>query len=141
MLRNLPITNTGLGCINGPNPVQIIESTQKAAKLGLILNPKQGVLHPGTPFTLSCPFSSRDRHQLIAKLGRPFFHVFDLLLFVLLLIFVHAQWIVLNLLSSCLTSRTCRLPGLPGWAFWLYNLCMPARENAVYVWQCALNSK
>ncbi len=31
-------------------------------------------------------------------------------------------------------SLFCRLPGLPGWAFWLYNLCMPARENAVYVW-------
>jgi hypothetical protein len=30
---------------------------------------------------------------------------------------------------------------LPHVAFWLYNLCMPARENAVYVWQCALNSK
>ena len=46
---------------------------------------------------MSCPFSSRDRQQLIAKLGRPFFHVFDQLLLVLLLIFVHAQWVVLNL--------------------------------------------
>lgn len=73
VLRNLPITNTGLGCIKGPNPVQIIESTQKAAKFGLSRNPKQGVLHPGDAFYFELPLFKPGQASIDSQVWPPAF--------------------------------------------------------------------
>jgi hypothetical protein len=48
------------------------------AKFWQMLNPKQGVLRKRMPFLLRCPFSGRDRQQLVAKFGNPIFHVLNL---------------------------------------------------------------
>jgi hypothetical protein len=59
--------------INGLNPVQIIESTQKAAKLGLILNPKQGVLHPGDAFYFELPLFKQGQASIDSQAWPPVF--------------------------------------------------------------------
>ncbi len=72
-LRNLPIKNAGLGCINGTNPAQITGSTQKAAKFGLSLNPKQGVLYPGDAFYFELSLFKPGQASIDSQAGPPVF--------------------------------------------------------------------